>query len=81
MARRTLTISTTSAQGDAETTTSYILRDIDAAVWKRFRARAGAQGIAARSALLGLIAAYAEGALDVEQQTTTTTQVVARASR
>lgn len=43
--------------------TAYLLRDIDPAVWKRFKSRAAAEGIPMRALLLGLIEAYAEGAI------------------
>lgn len=40
---------------------TYLLRDVDAATWEQFKARAKADGVTARGALLQLIAAYTRG--------------------
>ncbi len=43
--------------------TSFILRDIDAKLWKGVKARAGKEGHSLRWVLLALLRAYVEGSV------------------
>jgi hypothetical protein len=44
---------------------SYILRNIDPALWARFKARSEAEGIPMRALVLLLVEAYADGKVSV----------------
>jgi hypothetical protein len=55
--------------------TTYLLRDIDADVWARFKERADDEGFTARALLLYLVRAYADG------EFSTVVQLPARAPR
>jgi hypothetical protein len=49
---------------DATTDTkTYLLRDVDAEVWRAASARAKADGVPMRTALVYLLTAYAEGSV------------------
>jgi len=48
--------------------TAYLLHDLDPAIWDRFKQRADASGLPMRTVMLELVAAYANGAIEVEQQ-------------
>jgi hypothetical protein len=47
---------------------TYLLRDIDAEMWTRFRERAAADGFTARALLLYLARAYADGDVTTQLQ-------------
>ncbi|HEY6362266.1 MAG TPA: hypothetical protein VIX63_14230 [Vicinamibacterales bacterium] len=46
-------------------TTTYLLRDIDADLWARFKARSEEDGMAMRTLILRLVAAYADDEIDL----------------
>jgi hypothetical protein len=48
---------------------AYILRNIPADLWTRFKARSEAEGIPMRALVLLLIEAYAEGKISVRAAT------------
>lgn len=50
---------------------SYLLQNIDPALWARFKARSEADGVPMRTLILEFVARYADGAYAVEQQRTT----------
>jgi hypothetical protein len=57
---------------------TYLLRDVDAQLWARFKARAESNGQPMRTALLQLVEVYAAGQVAIDQHTTTTTTVRVR---
>lgn len=50
--------------------TNYLLRSIDPALWARVKARADADGLTLRDAILALLQAYAKGSVVVSGSVT-----------
>lgn len=46
-------------------TTTYLLRDVDARIWRRVRDRAKTEGVSVRGIILYLLKAYADGRVAV----------------
>jgi hypothetical protein len=44
---------------------SYLLRDIDPALWRRFKERSDAEGIPMRALVLLLVEAYTDGKVNI----------------
>jgi hypothetical protein len=53
---------------------TYLLRNVDADVWSRLRARADADGVSIRDALIALADAYGDGAFTIRTTSTTTVE-------
>ena len=47
---------------------AYLLRDIDPALWQRFKTRAERDGLSLRALLLQMVGAYTDGAVAIEQR-------------